>query len=676
MVYRAIVIWVASAGALLIMSALLDGFDVSSFGAALGAAALIGILNAVVWPVLIAWALPFTVLTLGFGVLLLNGAVILLVSEVFSGVTINDIWTGVVVAIGVTVVGTIATSLLAIDDDAFYDRNVVRKQMRKRGAIETDVPALYFLEIDGLAHAVLTRAIRDGNAPTMARWIADGGHHLIRWECDWSSQTGAAQTGLLHGTNEDIPAFRWWDKDEGREVSSSRPRDVAAIEHRISNGKGLLYADGASRANMYSGDAPHSLLTMSTVLRRDRDGRIGNDYLAYFANPYNLTRTICLVVADITAELWQAAQQKRLDVRPRVHRGFKYSFVRAWTKVVQRDLQVSSVVGDIYAGRPVLYTTFTGYDEVAHHSGIERPETLKILRKLDRQFARLERAAVGAPRPVNFVVLSDHGQTQGTTFRDRYGHSLSELVKEATAATVHASGQADEGLMFLGASLTEASGGAGVIATGVRTVTRGQTVDGAVLVGDDGKAARQEAERAGSEHLPPEVVAMASGCLGLVFFPREPGRVTREWIDERYPRLLPALREHPGIGFVLVRSEKDGAVVLGATGEHHLDADKVLGDDPLEPFGPNAAGHVKRSDGFSHCGDLMINSTYWAETDEVTAFEELVGSHGGMGGEQAFPFALVPSRFHIPEEPVVGPGEMHKLLRRWLADLGQEAYRE
>ncbi len=168
---------------------------------------------------------------------------------------------------------------------------------------------------------------------------------------------------------------------------------------------------------------------------------------------------------------------------------------------------------------------------------------------------------------------------------------------------------------------------------------------------------------------------MASGCLGLVFFPREPGRVTREWIDERYPHLIPALQAHPGIGFVLVRSEADGAIAIGAAGTNYLDQDRVEGEDPLAPFGPHAAKHVKRSDGFAHCGDLMINSTFWAETDEVAAFEELVGSHGGMGGEQAFPFALVPSELQLPEEPIVGPGEMHLQLRRWLADLGQEGYR-
>ena len=446
-VVRVIVIWLVTGTTLLLFSAVLDGFEVSSFADALAAAALIGLLNALVWPLVIRFALPITVLTLGLGVLVLNGAVVWVVAEIAPGVTLDSVATGVVVAIAITAVNTAATSLLAIDDDDFYFRNVIRREARRGGAAASEVPALYFLEIDGLSHGVLMRALRDGNAPTMARWLADGSHHLFRWECDWSSQTGAAQTGLLHGTNEDIPAFRWWDKEAGREVSSSRPRDVTAIERRISDGRGLLHADGASRANMYSGDAPHSLLTMSTVLIRDRPGRLGGDYFAYFANPYNLTRTISLVLADIVSELWQAAQQRRRDVRPRVHRGLTYAFVRAWTTVVQRDLQVAAVIGDIYAGRPVLYTTFTGYDEVAHHSGIERPETLKVLRKLDRQFARIEHAAEDAPRPVRLVVLSDHGQTQGATFRDRYGESLRDLVTKATSAdSVRSASQGDEGL--------------------------------------------------------------------------------------------------------------------------------------------------------------------------------------------------------------------------------------
>jgi hypothetical protein len=116
-----------------------------------------------------------------------------------------------------------------------------------------------FLEIDGLAYEVLRRALRDGNAPVMARWLREDGYRLERWETDWSSQTGACQAGLLHGDNDDMPAFRWWEKDRGRAIVTNHPRDAAEIERRHSDGRGLLHEDGASRANILSGDAPHIL---------------------------------------------------------------------------------------------------------------------------------------------------------------------------------------------------------------------------------------------------------------------------------------------------------------------------------------------------------------------------------------------------------------------------------
>ena len=125
---------------------------------------------------------------------------------------------------------------------------------------------------------------------------------------------------------------------------------------------------------------------------------------------------------------------------------------------------------------------------------------------------------------------------------------------------------------------------------------------------------------------------MASGNLGLISFPREPGRVTLEQIEEHHPRLVPALRDHPGIGFVLVRSERPRRAGASARRDASTSTtDRVEGEDPLAPFGPNAADHLRRTDGFPHCPDIMVNSTYWAELEEVAAFEELVGSHGGHG---------------------------------------------
>ncbi|MGH2987662.1 MAG: phage holin family protein [Solirubrobacterales bacterium] len=671
MALRGIAVLLLDALALLLLSELRDGFTLDGPGAALGMAAAVGLINALVWPLVARVALPLSVLTLGGFALVLNGAVIALATAILPGAHIDNLFDGVLVAVGMTVLTALFASLLAIGDDESWYRNVVRRQVRRRGeVVSSDVPGIVFCEIDGLAHAIASRALRDGTAPTVSRWVREGGHRLERWETDWSSQTGACQAGLLHGSNDDMPAFRWWEKDRGRPIVTNHPRDAEELERRHSDGRGLLHGDGASRANILSGDAPHSMLTMSTVLRRRRP--IGRDYGAYFAAPYAVAKTLMHAVAEVVRERRAQARQRRRDVRPRIHRSRSYALVRAWATVVQLDLQVASVVADMLSGRPVIYTTFLAYDEVAHHSGIERDDALAVLAKVDRQLARIEAAAAEAPRPYHLVVLSDHGQCQGATFLQRYGVTLEELVADACATgslEVDKDG-GDEALSYLSAGLTEVARDETAAGAAVRTATRRHTEEGVVDLSE------ATADGAEAERQPPELSVMASGCLGLISFPREPGRVTVERLDELYPRLLPALREHPGIGFVLARSERDGALAIGAGGVNYLDRGRVQGSDPLAPFGPHAAAHLRRSDGFAHCPDLMVNSAYWSATDEVAAFEELVGSHGGIGGGQGFPFICFPAELAWPGEPVVGAERVHRVMRGWLAALGHTAYAE
>jgi uncharacterized membrane protein YvlD (DUF360 family) len=676
-VLRVLVVWVITAVTLYVLAAFIPEIDLPGWGSAFAIAAVIGLLNAVVWPLFVRFALPITVLTLGVAALVLNGVIVSIASRIVDGFGVGVLW-GIVAAFVLTVVNTVVTSLLGIDDDDFYYRNVIQRAAARQGATSSDVPGVVFLEIDGLAHEVVVRALRNGNMPMVGRWLREGSHHLFRWETDWSSQTGACQAGLLHGNSDDWPAFRWWEKEHRRPIVTNHPKDAAELERRHSNGRGLLHEDGASRANILSGDAKHSLLTMSTVLRRDRPGRIGQDYFAYFANPYNITRTIVFALADIAQELYYAAQQRRRDIRPRIKRTLSYALVRSWATVIQRDLQVSAIIGDLYAGRPVAYTTFLAYDEVAHHSGIERPDALSVLRKIDRQFARIEQAAKGAPRRYHLVVLSDHGQSQGATFLERYGTSLEDVVREACGTdSIHMDeGGSNEAAGYLGASLTEAGSADNAFGRTIRVATKAKRVDGAVQLGEKSREETVRMREAAQEGQTPELSVMASGCLGLISFPREPGRLTLERIERLYPELVPALRDHPGIGFMLVRSERHGAVAIGTHGTHYLDEDRVEGEDPLAPFGPNAARHVRRADGFEHVADVMLNSTYYAEMDEVAAFEELVGSHGGMGGSQSFPFVVLPTGWRLPEQAIVGPDHMHQYMRRWLADIGHEQYQD
>jgi hypothetical protein len=161
------------------------------------------------------------------------------------------------------------------------------------------------------------------------------------------------------------------------------------------------------------------------------------------------------------------------------------------------------------------------------------------------------------------------------------------------------------------------------------------------------------------------VVVLASGNCGLVYLTGDRDRMTLERIGELYGDLVPTLARHPGIGFVLVRSAERGPLVIGADGELELRTGVVRGTDPLEPFGPSARAQVLHTDGFPHCADLMLNSVWDRQTDEVCAFEELVGSHGGLGGDQTRPFVLYPADLSDPER-LHGAVAVHRQLRGWL----------
>ena len=293
-----------------------------------------------------------------------------------------------------------------------------------------------------------------------------------------------------------------------------------------------------------------------------------------------------------------------------------------------------------------------------------------MLRKLDRQLARIETAARDARRPYAVVVISDHGQTQGPPFRQRWGQTLADVVRKASVnGSVEGSVQGDESWGYLAGSLTEASGGTGWAARVIRTATRSRTTDGIVELGPN--ARRPNGRRTKPPTEPSEIVVMGSGCLGLIYFPKRPGRLTLEEIEQAYPDLIPTLRAHPGIGFLLIHSSRRGAVVLGRNGTNYLGEGAVEGEDPLASFGSTAIQHVRRTDGFPHVADIMVNSAYDAQSEEVYAFEELVGSHGGMGGPQSYPFILLPSDWAVPEQTIVGAESMHQWMRRWLNNLGQ-----
>ena len=634
--------WLLSALALLIAAEILPNASVRDFGGALIAVLVIAILNAVLPPIVAALRLPFMLLVGFVLVLVVDALMLLAVDRLTNDLSVGSFWSALTVALVASAVGVGLDTLFGTNDDDTYTFRVIQRIARRSGErVRTDAPGIVFLEIDGLALPVLQRAMRSGSASNMARWVSEGTHRLVEWETDLSSQTGASQAGILLGSNEDIPAFRWVEKDSGRLMVCSAPADCAEIERRHVGGRGLLVEGGASRGNLLSGEAEHVILTAS---RMEAEKRANPGYRAFFANGFNVIRALVLFGWEVILEWSAAARERRRDIRPRGHRGGAYPFMRAALCVVVRDLIVYSVLTDMMKGRPAIYATFSSYDEVAHHSGLERADTLEALRKLDEQFGRIDRARRYAARPYELVVLSDHGQTQGATFKQRNGYGLDELVRRSIErGTVAAAQEGDENRSTVAHAVDEATGAD-------TTRKRGKHDVGAE-----------------------EVVVLGSGNLGLVYLMEKASRLTREEIDSRHPRLLPTLRTHPHIGWVLVRSEPHGPLVLGARGIRYLATGQVEGEDPLARFPANAARHLRRSDRFANAPDILVGSFYDPTLDEGCAFEELISFHGGIGGQQTRPFLMYPSELPLLDEPIVGAAAVNAVLRGWRALLNDGA---
>ncbi|GAA3955392.1 alkaline phosphatase family protein [Actinoplanes auranticolor] len=507
-------------------------------------------------------------------------------------------------------------------------RGIRRRQARQNGgrlltlrrpAPGTE-PGLLIVQLDGVSEPVLRWAVRAGNLPTIGRWLRSGTHAMRGWHTGLPSTTPAAQAGILHGASRQIPAFRWYEKATGRLMVSNRPRDAAIIEPRLSDGRGLLRDGGVSIGNAFSGDAAISLLTVSHAAL---PGRSARGWAAFMASPFGFTRALVLGVGEVFTELHQARLQRRRNLQPRVSRSGAFLALRP-ASMLLRDVNVSLIAEQMARGAPAVYCDLVDYDEVAHHAGPARPESMRQLESLDRMLGVIERLEPEAAREYQIVVLSDHGQSQGATFRQRHGETLEQTVARFSACPA------------------------------------------------DAPSTPAESEATAEPGFPPSPIApllvVSSGNLALVYLTRYPRRVDRAAIDQEYPQLIPGLAGHPGIGLVIV--DDGGPVVIGAAGSHRLADGTVQGVDPLLPYGPHAREDLLRHQEAEHIGDLVLISSVDPVTDEVAAFEELVGSHGGLGGWQTDAMLVHPAEWQITQADLVGPDAVHRQLVEWLAMLG------
>src|SRR6187397_2664727 len=374
------------------------------------AVVLIALFNAAIRPVVLALAAPVSLILVGILVLVLQVVSFIVVAQWAPGVHVDSFGTALIGSFIYAIINTVLTAILGIDSGGSYYGALVQRLMVKRSQGHSDKPGLVIIQIDG------------------------------------------------------IPAFRWYERDRQHLMASSNPADAMLILSRITNGEGLLSNNGASICNLLTGDATRSYLTTAAI--KAKGGGIGDSqaFLSFFFSPTGYLRSFTLFLGEFIKELTQARRTRRAGIRPQMHRGLKYAGMRAASNVLLRDVNTSLIIDEMYRGTNVIYADFTDYDELAHHCGPERVESFEALDGVDRAIATLIKATDEAPRPYKFIVLSDHGQSLGETFLQRYGVSLGEYIRELMGgrATIVQSKTKAEGSTFVNALLSEITSSKGV----------------------------------------------------------------------------------------------------------------------------------------------------------------------------------------------------------------------
>ena len=613
--------------------------------------------------------------------ILFMGLTLLVGSWLVPGIQIDGFLVAFFASILIAAINTILVGIIGLDEDESFFRHSMKRMARVSGDVDDRPgPGFVILQIDGLAEPILRDALRTGYMPFLNDWLSSGSHRLGKYEALAPSMTSAGQVGILHGVQPGIPAFRWWEKERNYLMVSNHPEDAFEIERRASNERDLLRDGGASISNLVSGGATRAIATNSQ-LAKEGQGLQMKTFSMFLYNPYNLTRGIAQFITAVIVEYFQARRQRVRDVKPRISRGMPFPFLKASTTTIMRDMVLDTIIGEMGRGTPIVYADYLGYDEVAHHAGPERPETMQQLDRVDRMMRSLSRAAEDAPRPYHFILVSDHGQTQGAPFEDRYGIGLEELTRslmEGDVSSLDASNDV-EGWGPINTFLTEASRTPGTTGRVVSRALRSDTKDGVVGVGDTDavhKGAEHKKAETDEDEIPDLIVA-ASGNLANIYFTEIRERVSLEGIARKHPELMPGLVRHEGIGFIMVRSEKQGPLVISRDGARNLETGRVEGEDPLRWYSEHTVQNLQELDSYQHIGDIFIISMYDPSTEEVAPFEHQVGSHGGLGGLQTKGFVMYPAAFATQDKSVdlVGAPEVNRKIHEWM-DRAKELYEQ
>lgn len=543
-------------------------------------------------------------------------------------------------------------------------RTSLRKKTREWRGLERG-DGFIIIQVDGLPHQILMKALSEGYMPFMRNLLNSGMFNVSSYHCGIPGNTPAAQSGIMYGENDGIPAFRWLNKEEDKLISFKNPLSAQMVESRIAAGREGILKNGSSYVNLLSGGAARSVFTLSTFLTQDMHKRLSGlaIFALFFINIVPVLRMIASTLIELVREFLEY-MEVRLKGGVQKSEGF-FPLVRVFSNVLFYEVGTVGAVIDINQGRRAIYLTYNGYDEAAHQRGPETKYALKALRVIDQGIRKVVKQALKKKKGMHYdiYVLSDHGNHPSIPFHYKYGETLEDFiyskVREGRISQYDAGGGqvkdylmtalsstlhdfSEQNLFFMRRLFKEL---ANYIDRNIGREERLKTVENITIVN--------------------------SSSMSNLYFHISKKRLNIEEIEQPYPGLVGALVRHEGIGLVVAHSEgkvmllsRRGRLLLG-NGAREMD-----GEDPLKDLGDSDVlePEILRQFSETDAGDLVL---YGALNEgHLINFEEQMGAHGGIGGMQNTPFILYPQKIRFPFHEVRNTRELYQIFSRYARNAG------
>lgn len=474
---------------------------------------------------------------------------------------------------------------------------------------EADMPGLIILQIDGLSHTQMERAIENGNLPYLARLIRRGHFTLESFYSGIPSTTPAVQGEIFFGVRTAVPSFEFLRRRSGKVFRMYEANAAAEIEADLSEQcrepllkGGHAYADiygaGAARSRYCSRDLPKFVERLSlwkgvvlTILYAPKILRMA--VLALLE--------LGLAIVDLCKGLYE---------REDFIKEIMFVPARVIVCIVMREMIRFRVLLDIECGVQVIHANLLGYDEQAHRRGPDSAFAHWTLKGIDRAVRDICRVAGHSNyRDYEWIIHSDHGQERTVPFSRKHGRAIDVALSEVFAKGPLA------GTEFWMSRLPEIVGNT----LGRYRQLLGMKPTITNMVADPKK----------------QIIFTALGPVGHLYFPRMPAVSEME----SYARDLVA---QAGVPLVLLRRNDGTVSAFNPRGCWCLPEDRaeVLGAD--HPYLDEAAEDLVRLCHHPDAGDFVISG--WDPRQPPLSFSIENGAHGGPGFEETRGFLLVPDR--------------------------------